>query len=160
MQLLWQLLFLMNRYREVDLQMLDILTVAIRNPSHFIHTKHCFMDIWYDRAPFLLQTHNDSYLSLLYFTDVFLKPDATNSYLPTINDNPGANFFDRNAHLLHITLAGGSVVEIHEAAVVVITFNMPAVTPDEFFDGGQLVQNLAAFLDVGCTMSMHFFFMF
>lgn len=79
----------------------------------------------------------------------YLTPTTPGQYAPTFGDKAGSNYFDRDSHIIHITLTGGIVVEIREAPVVVITFNMPAVTPDEFFDNGNLVENLALFLDVG-----------
>lgn len=89
-----------------------------------------------------------------------MQPTTPGQYVPTTYNNIGANYFDRIAQTFYITLGGGSVVEIREADVVVITFNMPAVTPDEFFDNGRLVTNLALFLNVQFGLNMFILMLF
>lgn len=84
------------------------------------------------------------------YTELYFEPSPPDQYHPTLSDVVGSNYYDRNAQTLHITLQGGSVVEVRESQMVVISFDLPAVTPDEFFDNN-IVDNLAAFLDVIST---------
>nr|XP_039260770.1 fibrocystin-L-like [Styela clava] len=82
--------------------------------------------------------------------DVLAPPpvDSPAIFKPNITNDVGTNYFDRAAKIIHITLSGETPVLVKEAEVVVITFNLPAVSPDEFFDNGKLIQNLALFLDI------------
>lgn len=59
----------------------------------------------------------------------------------------GSNFFDQDYKMLKVLVRGSKPVEIRTSPVLVIAFELPAMTEDEFF-GDNLVQNLAVFLKV------------
>jgi hypothetical protein len=66
---------------------------------------------------------------------------------PSFSDGPGANYFDRDYDLLYLIMNGTTHIDIKMSSVLVISFNMKAMTVDEFF-GSEVVNNLAIFLGV------------
>ncbi|XP_053468790.1 PKHD1 like 1, tandem duplicate 1 [Ictalurus furcatus] len=80
-----------------------------------------------------------------------LKPAYPEQYIPTLNGTHGSNFFDPDYKMLHVLLRGSTPVQITTASVLFISFNLPAMTEEEFF-GDQLVNNLALFLKVPPSM--------
>lgn len=64
-----------------------------------------------------------------------------------MNGSVGTNYFDQDYKMLKVLLRGSTPVEIRTSPVLVLAFNMPAMTEAEFF-GDNLVQNLALFLKV------------
>nr|XP_026692211.1 fibrocystin-L-like isoform X4 [Ciona intestinalis] len=79
---------------------------------------------------------------------ILLKPTTPTQYKPTNSKNTGANYFDRDSQTLFVTVKGDTPVDIYTAPVVEITFGIPPVTPDEFFDSAGLIKRLALFLNV------------
>ncbi|XP_045897279.1 fibrocystin-L-like, partial [Micropterus dolomieu] len=77
-------------------------------------------------------------------TDYTLKePIYTDQYVPQLNATVGTNYFDQDYKMLKIVLRGSTPVEIRTSPVLVISFNLPAMTEAEFF-GDNLIRNLAA----------------
>lgn len=72
-------------------------------------------------------------------------------YTPQLNDSIGTNFFNQDYKMLEVVLRGSTPVEIRTAPVLVLAFDLPAMTEDQFF-GDNLVQNLAIFLKVPPNM--------
>lgn len=68
-----------------------------------------------------------------------------------MNASMGTNFFDRDYKMLKVLLRGSGPLEIRTAPVLILAFNMPALTDDQFF-GDSLVQNLAQFLRIPTNM--------
>lgn len=68
-------------------------------------------------------------------------------YVPQMNGSVGTNYFDQDYKMLKVLLRGSTPVEIRTSPVLVLAFNMPAMTEAEFF-GDNLIQNLALFLKV------------
>ncbi|XP_062842250.1 fibrocystin-L-like [Trichomycterus rosablanca] len=96
-------------------------------------------------APNNAQWNNDK-------TDyTLLKPTYTGQYVPTLNSTHGSNFFDPEYKMLHVLLRGSDHVQIRTTPVLFISFNLPAMTVEEFF-GDKLVTNLAMFLKVPASM--------
>ncbi|XP_054620387.1 fibrocystin-L-like isoform X2 [Dunckerocampus dactyliophorus] len=79
------------------------------------------------------------------------KPTFEGQYVPALNAIMGANFFDQTSKMLKVLVRGSTPVEIRTAPVLFISFELPAMTNDEFF-GDNLVQNLAMFLKVPSDM--------
>ncbi|GCB65056.1 hypothetical protein scyTo_0007633, partial [Scyliorhinus torazame] len=82
-------------------------------------------------------------------SDFTLKgPTYEGEFIPKL-DSPvtGANYFDRTYQMLNVLVRGSTPIEIHTSPVLHISFNLPAMTVDEFY-GPNLVQNLALFLNV------------
>lgn len=73
-----------------------------------------------------------------------LSPDE---FVPQMNASIGTNYFDQDYKMLKVLLRGSAPVEIRTSPVLVLAFNMPALTENEFF-ANNLVQNLAVFLKV------------
>ncbi|XP_030002867.1 PKHD1 like 1, tandem duplicate 2 [Sphaeramia orbicularis] len=75
----------------------------------------------------------------------------TGQYVPQLNASIGTNFFDKEYMMLKVIVKGNKPVEIRTSPLIVVSFNLPAMTEDEFF-GENLVQNLAAFLNIPSNM--------
>ena len=63
------------------------------------------------------------------------------------SDVYGENFFDRDAATLWINIKGSQPVDIVTTPVVMVTFGVPAIEVDDFFEEN-LISNLVAFLDI------------
>ena len=68
-------------------------------------------------------------------------------FQPTINDQPGANFYERSVKRLYFILRGNTPITIRTAPVVQLSLNLAPVTVDEFFEEN-LVFNLATLLGI------------
>ncbi|XP_068431576.1 PKHD1 like 1, tandem duplicate 1 [Clinocottus analis] len=79
------------------------------------------------------------------------KPSSPGQYDPQMNATMGNNYFDRDYKMLRVLVRGSQPVEIRTAPVLVISFDLPAMTEEEFFGDG-LIKNLAAFLKVPANM--------
>jgi len=66
------------------------------------------------------------------------------SYMPTYASASGQNLFYN--HRIWIAMSGADVIDIQIAPVLFISFNVPAMTPDQFFEPATLVSNFAALL--------------
>ncbi|XP_033758069.1 fibrocystin-L-like [Pecten maximus] len=75
------------------------------------------------------------------------RPTRLGEFNPEKNDVTGANFFDRDTNILYVLVKGSSPVKIVTNPSLVVSFQIPALTPEEFY-GEALVQNLALFFDV------------
>ncbi|KAI3358131.1 hypothetical protein L3Q82_003134 [Scortum barcoo] len=85
-------------------------------------------------------------------TDYTLKkPIYAGQYIPEVNGTLGTNYFDQDYKMLKVVVRGSKPVEIRTAPVLFISFELPAMTEDQFF-GENLVQNLAMFLKVPANM--------
>ncbi|XP_051879473.1 PKHD1 like 1, tandem duplicate 1 [Pristis pectinata] len=82
-------------------------------------------------------------------TDYTLRaPTYPGEFVPKLNSPvSGANYFDRKYQMLNVLVRGSIPIEIHTAPTLFISFNLPAMTVDEFY-GPDLANNLALFLDV------------
>ncbi|XP_039677098.1 fibrocystin-L-like [Perca fluviatilis] len=85
-------------------------------------------------------------------TDYTLKkPIYADQYVPQLNATVGSNYFDRDYKMLKVVLRGTQPVEIRTSPLLFISFELPAMTEDQFF-GKSLIQNLAAFLNIPPNM--------
>ncbi|KAM5157489.1 fibrocystin-L [Mantella aurantiaca] len=82
-------------------------------------------------------------------SDFTLKaPTYQGQYKPQLNSSVfGENFFDSDYNMLYILIRGSTPVEIHTSPLIVVAFNLPAMTVDQFY-GDNLVRNLALFLKI------------
>ncbi|KAK7898488.1 hypothetical protein WMY93_019341 [Mugilogobius chulae] len=76
-----------------------------------------------------------------------MKPVTQGQYVPEMDASVGSNFFDQTYKMLRVLVRGSQPVEIRTSPVLVLAFNLPAMTEEEFF-GDNLVNNLALFLKV------------
>nr|XP_010954142.1 fibrocystin-L isoform X1 [Camelus bactrianus] len=73
----------------------------------------------------------------------------TEQFLPNLNSTVlGENYFDRTYQMLYLLVKGPIPVEIHTTAVIFVSFQLPAVTEDDFYSSHNLVRNLALFLKI------------
>uniref|UniRef100_A0A673UX60 Fibrocystin-L n=1 Tax=Suricata suricatta TaxID=37032 RepID=A0A673UX60_SURSU len=73
----------------------------------------------------------------------------TEQFLPNLNSTVlGENYFDRTYQMLYLLIKGTIPVEIHTTAVIFVSFQLPAVTEEEFYSSHNLVRNLALFLKI------------
>ncbi|CAL8298854.1 unnamed protein product [Lota lota] len=82
---------------------------------------------------------------------ILLEPSYLGQYVPELNSTLGSNFFDRQTKMLKVLVRGSGPVEIRTSPLLFISFNLPAMTEEEFF-GDNLVRNLALFLRVPSSM--------
>ena len=68
-------------------------------------------------------------------------------FQPTINDQPGANFYERSDKRLYFILRGNTPITIKTTPVIQIALNLAPVTVDAFFEEN-LVSNLATLLGI------------
>eukprot|EP00062_Callorhinchus_milii_P017054 gi/632969110/ref/XP_007900907.1/ PREDICTED: LOW QUALITY PROTEIN: fibrocystin-L [Callorhinchus milii] len=82
-------------------------------------------------------------------TDFTLKaPIYPGQYLPPLDSTvPGSNYFDRTYQMLNVLVRGSTPVKIRTTPVLFISFNLPAMTVDDFYDSA-LANNLALFLNI------------
>ncbi|XP_070248855.1 fibrocystin-L [Myotis yumanensis] len=73
----------------------------------------------------------------------------TEQFLPKLNSTVlGENYFDRTYQMLYLLVKGTMPVEIHTTAVIFVSFQIPAVTEEDFYSSHHLVRNLALFLKI------------
>ncbi|OCT77099.1 hypothetical protein XELAEV_18032294mg, partial [Xenopus laevis] len=79
---------------------------------------------------------------------LFKEPSYTGQYMPQLSSNVvGENFFDNDYKMLYILVRGSTPVEVRTTPLIVVSFNLPAMTVDQFY-GDNLVRNLALFLKI------------
>ncbi|XP_038045747.1 fibrocystin-L-like [Patiria miniata] len=72
-----------------------------------------------------------------------------NQFNPDIGSQVhGENYFDHDTKTLWVLVRGPEPVEIRTTAVVMVSFGVPAVSVDDFYENGNLVNNLAALLNL------------
>ncbi|XP_056273684.1 fibrocystin-L-like [Pseudoliparis swirei] len=85
-------------------------------------------------------------------TDYTLKkPISGTPFEPQLNATLGTNYFEQDSKMLRLVVRGSLPVEIRISPVLIISFELPAMTEDEFF-GDSLIRNLAAFLKIPPNM--------
>uniref|UniRef100_A0A8C2XFR8 PKHD1 like 1, tandem duplicate 2 n=1 Tax=Cyclopterus lumpus TaxID=8103 RepID=A0A8C2XFR8_CYCLU len=82
-------------------------------------------------------------------TDYTLKKPS--QFDPQLNATLGTNYFDQENKMLRVVVRGSQPMEIRISPVLIISFELPAMTEEEFF-GDSLIQNLATFLKVPLNM--------
>ena len=71
---------------------------------------------------------------------------------PTCADPMGSNFIHRDARIVYFVLKGRDKILVVRSEQIIVSFNMPTVTEDEFFASDVILENLAALLNVLPTM--------
>uniref|UniRef100_A0A8D0AJK6 PKHD1 like 1 n=1 Tax=Sander lucioperca TaxID=283035 RepID=A0A8D0AJK6_SANLU len=106
------------------------------------------LDVYVDNnliAPTNVQWNADN-------TDYTLKkPIYADQYVPQLNATVGTNYFDQDYKMMKVVLRGTQPVEIRTSPLLFISFELPAMTEDQFF-GESLIQNLAVFLKIPPNM--------
>ncbi|XP_069076730.1 fibrocystin-L-like isoform X2 [Pleurodeles waltl] len=79
----------------------------------------------------------------------YKEPKYPEEFLPALNSaTHGENYFDSTYQMLYILLRGSTPVEVRTSPLLMIGFNLPAMTVDQFYEGKNLVNNLAIFLKI------------
>ena len=68
-------------------------------------------------------------------------------FIPTMSNEAGANFYDRDTKQLYITMKGSYMYRIVTRPVIMLSLTLQ-VTVEEFFDEDNLVRNLALLLGI------------
>ena len=73
------------------------------------------------------------------------------SFIPTLSESHGANFYDGRTKRIYVTVRGPNQYTIRVTPVIVLSFDIQ-VTADTFFDEATLVRNLALLFGITETM--------
>ena len=68
-------------------------------------------------------------------------------YVPTIDLNPGANFYDRSSLTLYFVVKGDAKIKLETTMIIQLRFNLASITVDEFFEEN-IVRNIALLLNI------------
>ena len=71
-----------------------------------------------------------------------------NYYKPIYQNASGVNLFYKNDSKMYFAIDGSSVIDLKIAPVLYVTFGLPAVTPEAFFNHTTIVGNFALLLGV------------
>lgn len=83
------------------------------------------------------------------FNNLFWHFSFIGQLLPNLNSTIlGENYFDRTYQMLYLLIKGTIPVEIHTTAVIFVSFQLPVVAEDDFYNSQSLVRNLALFLKI------------
>ncbi|XP_069115680.1 fibrocystin-L-like [Argopecten irradians] len=115
-------------------------------------SQRIILGIWYSQSnrrdvyigEDLVLAKNSRIVNGKYIVD---PPTFPGEFNPKLNDSIGANFFDRDTNTLYVLVRGNSPVKIVTNPSLIVSFQIPALTPEEFY-GEALVHNLALFFDV------------
>jgi hypothetical protein len=77
----------------------------------------------------------------------YSQPSYPDQYRPTVASPSGENFFDLNDKSLWITVTGRGFVAVKMNPQIVVAYDMPTMTEEEFY-GSNIIVNLAYFLGV------------
>uniref|UniRef100_A0A8C5QTU9 Fibrocystin-L n=1 Tax=Leptobrachium leishanense TaxID=445787 RepID=A0A8C5QTU9_9ANUR len=87
----------------------------------------------------------------VYANNIYIYPtnvQFTGQYLPQLTSTVlGENYFDRDYKMLNVMVRGSTPVVIRTSPLIVISFNLPAMTLDQFY-GKNLINNLALFFNI------------
>ena len=72
---------------------------------------------------------------------------SRDQFIPTLNNETGANFYDRDSKQLYIVMRGNNTYRIRTRPVIMLSLTLQ-VTVDEFFDEENLVRNIALLLGI------------
>ncbi|XP_060584412.1 fibrocystin-L-like isoform X2 [Ruditapes philippinarum] len=78
-----------------------------------------------------------------------LKNEQGVNYKPTCSDLHGANYIDREAHVIYFVVKGGTnTIHLKRADVIVVAMGFPAIKMEDFFKDDLIVNNIAALLGI------------
>ena len=75
---------------------------------------------------------------------------TANEFEPLLTDPTGTNKIDFQRGEHTIIIKGSSPVEVITQEVIIVSFGLPAMTVEDFY-GANIVENLAAFLNIPLT---------
>lgn len=84
--------------------------------------------------------------------DFVLKNEDGVDYTPTCDEQNGANYIDRDAHIVYIAVKGGTeidnAIQLKRADVILVSFGFPALREEDFFNDDTIIKNLANLLGI------------
>ena len=99
----------------------------------------------YNNGNFIVPTN--AYLdSNLKYVDT-QDPEVKAEYIPTIDLNPGANFYDRASLTMYFVVKAEAKITLETTMVIQLKFDLAAVTVNEFFEEN-IVRNIALLLGI------------
>ncbi|XP_022094388.1 fibrocystin-L-like [Acanthaster planci] len=111
------------------------------------YMKPARLDVYYQNRYVVPNNGDTSSGELIWNPKDPEKPD--NQFNPSLDsDVHGENYFDRDTKTLWVLVKGPKPVEIRTTAVVMVSFGVPAVSLDDFYESGNLVKNLASLLNL------------
>jgi len=73
-------------------------------------------------------------------------------HLPTLDDQPGTNFFDRQEQAMHMVFETGHIYSLEVKSTLILELDvMTELTEDQFYDNGNIAKNIAALLGISPT---------
>ena len=112
-------------------------------------------DVYYNEDIHQLSFDADHYIKPLNAEVVgngkisYTAPSYKGEFLPSIqNGNSGDNYVDQEERMLYVLVKGPGMIDIKLTPQVIIGFNLPAMSEDEFFNSETIIANLAAFLQI------------
>jgi hypothetical protein len=73
-----------------------------------------------------------------------------NEYEPQLANGTGTNYYDKDRGEITFIIMGPEQIDIKSADTIIVSFGIPALTVADFY-GDNLVENLAAFLNIPLT---------
>ena len=81
--------------------------------------------------------------------DILTKePVPLRDYMPTYRNKSGTNMFLKSESRIYLSVDGLSTYDLKIAPVLVVSFGLPPITPDEFFKSENVVNNFALLLGI------------
>ena len=74
-------------------------------------------------------------------------PSVRDDHIPTVDLNPGANFFDRSTLTMYFVVKGDAKIKLETTMVIQLRFDMASITVDAFFEE-KIVSNIAYLLGI------------
>ncbi len=68
------------------------------------------------------------------------------AFMPTYSNSSGANLFYKKQ--IYFAMAASDVIDLQIAPVLLVSYDVPAITPDQFFEPANLVRNFALLLGI------------
>ena len=127
------------RFRLLNAEETDTIRIA------FVYTNPQRLDVYYGDTyvnPTNVRMENGQ---IVYDSKDPNLPD--DQFQPTINDQPGANFYERSDKHIYFILRGNIPISIYTSPVVQLALYLPPLTIDEFFEEN-LIFNLATLLGI------------
>ena len=116
--------------------------------------KTIVVGIWYANPQRLDVYSNDAYIlpnNAEYDSNnrlTWRRPQTPLQFRPTVASTiNGENYFDRDRQTLYLVVRGSNIVEIKTTPAVILTFGVPSIAVDEFFEEN-LRSNLAQLLNI------------
>ncbi|XP_041477742.1 fibrocystin-L-like isoform X1 [Lytechinus variegatus] len=110
--------------------------------------------IWYANPQKLDVYSNDAYIlpnNAEYDDDnklTWRRPQTPGQFRPSVSSTVnGENYFDRERQTLYLVVRGSNIVEIKTTPALIVTFGMPSIPVDNFFEEN-LSRNLANLLNI------------